>query len=235
VNVVAYIPARGGSKRIPKKNIRLFHGTPALGHVIQIIESLPFRVNVFVSTDSEEIASVAESFGAIVINRDRKLADDKAGILEVIKTDLKLVRKQIPNVGVLACVLPTALLMSSTDLEYAIQKVESEQSQFIVSVGRFDYPIQRALRKDVDDKVSMSEPENYFVRSQDLEPMFHDAGQFYVGTPEQWESRATIFDPPPFAKLIESWRVRDIDVEEDWHTAERLWLIEADGERRRKL
>lgn len=234
MSTVAYIPARGGSKRIPKKNIRLFNGTPALGHVIKIIESVPLQINVIVSTDSEEIAEVARKFGASVIDRDRKLADDNAGILEVIKTDLNIVRKQIPAIDVLACVLPTALLMSSTDLDYAIQRVKCEQSQFVVSVGRFDYPIQRALHKGLDDKVFMSKPENYLVRSQDLEPMFHDAGQFYVGTPEQWDSRATIFDPSPMAKLIESWRVRDIDVEEDWQTAERLWRLETDGQPWRK-
>lgn len=229
MNTVAYIPARGGSKRIPKKNIRLFNGTPALGHVIKIIESVPLQIKIIVSTDSEEIAEVARRFGASVIDRDRKLADDNAGILEVIKTDLNIVRKQIPSIDVLACVLPTALLMSSTDLDYAIQRVKSEQSQFVVSVGRFGYPIQRALHKGPDDKVSMSKPENYLVRSQDLEQMFHDAGQFYVGTLKQWESRVTMFDPHPTAQIVESWRVRDIDVEDDWQVAERLWHVHAIG------
>ena len=126
---------------------------------------------------------------------------------------------------VVACILPTAVLMSREDLASAVELVTTDASPFVVSVGRFSYPIQRALRMTEGAEIEMIWPENYAIRSQDLEPCFHDAGQFYVGTVDAWSRRRTMFAAPTTARLIDDRRVMDIDVEDDWRRAEQLWQL----------
>lgn len=220
---VVYLPARGGSKRIPRKNIRPFHGVPALGHVITTIKRMPIETKTIVSTDDAEIARVAEEYGANHLPRESDFSDDNTDLLTLIRHDFPMILDLVPNVSVLACVLPTALLVSEHDLLRAIDVVSESPELFVVSIGRFSYPIQRALRRDSGGVISMIAPENYDLRSQDLELRFHDAGQFYVGSPHSWASRVTMFEPPPKSMLIDDWRVCDIDVEEDWLMAERRW------------
>jgi pseudaminic acid cytidylyltransferase len=229
MKTVAYIPARGGSKRIPRKNIRDFAGIPALGRVIQIASSTNLFDHVIVSTDSEEIAEVARRFGAHLIDRDPMHADDHTGLLEVVQADLPPMANTGIDPHVVACILPTAVLMSQEDLAAAVKTVMTDTSPFVVAVGRFSYPIQRALRMSERAEIEMIWPENYAMRSQDLEPCFHDAGQFYVGTADAWGRRRTMFATPTTARLIDDRRVMDIDVEEDWLRAEQLWhLLQAE-------
>lgn len=222
---VVYLPARGGSKRIPRKNIRPFHGVPALGHVITTIKRMPIETKTIVSTDDAEIARVVEEYGASHLPRKSNLSDDNTDLLTLIRHDFPMILDLVPNVSVFACVLPTALLMSEHDLLRAIDLVSESPELFVVSIGRFSYPIQRALRRDSGGVISMIAPENYHLRSQDLEPRFHDAGQFYVGSPHSWAARRTMFDPPPKSQLIDDWRVCDIDVEEDWLIAGARWEL----------
>lgn len=143
----------------------------------------------------------------------------------MIHHDFPVIMDLIPDISVLSCVLPTALLMSEHDLLKAIELVSNSPQSFVVSIGRFAYPIQRALRRNLIGTISMVAPEYYWNRSQDLEQHFHDAAQFYVGSPMSWSARRTMFDPPPQSQLIDDWRVCDIDVEEDWLTAESRWLL----------
>lgn len=223
MTTVIYLPARGGSKRLPRKNIRPFHGSPALGHVITTIKRMPIETSIVVSTDDSEIAQVAKEYGAIRLPRKLELSDDNTDLLTVIQHDFPVILDLLPDTRVFACVLPTALLMWENDLCQAIKLVSESPKTFVVSVGRFAYPIQRALQRDNFGNVSMVAPENYGKRSQDLEPRFHDAGQFYVGSPQSWSARRTMFDPPPNSQLIDEWRVCDIDVEDDWLAAEARW------------
>lgn len=225
MSFVAYLPARGGSKRIPRKNIRDFHGSPALSHVIGLVKQTGCCARLVVSTDDTEIGEVASSAGATILPRDARYADDHTDILTLVKSDLARIRALEPDVHTIACVFPTALLMSSEDLHAAVNRVRSTDAGFVVSVGRFHYPIQRALRQTSDGSVEMADPSSYLSRSQDLEPRFHDAGQFYVGTTDSWERRTTMFDPPPVPQPIHDLRVCDVDVEEDWHRAEVLWEL----------
>lgn len=220
---VVYLPARGGSKRIPKRNIRPFHGLPALGHVIKTIGRMSIDATVIVSTDDSEIALVAGEYGAIQQPRETKLSDENTDLLTLINHDFSVISDLLPEISVFSCVLPTALLMSEEDLCRAIELVSKSPQLFVVSVGRFAYPIQRALQRDPTGNVSMVTPENYGKRSQDLQPRFHDAAKFYVGSPQSWSARRTMFDPPPQSQLIDDWRVCDIDVEEDWIIAESRW------------
>jgi pseudaminic acid cytidylyltransferase len=223
MSLLVYIPARGGSKRIPMKNIRLFCGVPALAHVIAIVNKIRPQPIVVVSTDNEHIANVAREREATVFYRDGCLSDDVTDLLTVVKADLDRLQSDFPGTSEIACVLPTAVLMSVEDLIDAVSLVRNDEDRFIVSVGRFRYPIQRALRADENGHVEMLSPSNYLVRSQDLERHFHDAGQFYVGNSSAWRTRKTMFDPTPLGKVVEDWRVHDIDVEEDWIHAELIW------------
>jgi N-acylneuraminate cytidylyltransferase len=186
---------------------------------------MPIETKTIVSTDDAEIARVAEEYGANRLPRESDLSDDNTDLLTLIRHDFPIILDLVPNVSVFACVLPTALLMSEHDLLRAIDLVSESPELFVVSIGRFSYPIQRALRRDSEGVISMIAPENYNLRSQDLEPRFHDAGQFYVGSPHSWAARRTMFDPPPKSQLIDDWRVCDIDVEEDWLIAGARWEL----------
>jgi pseudaminic acid cytidylyltransferase len=223
MNVVALIPARAGSKRIPGKNIRNFDGKPALCWVFDAIRAAGTFDRILVSTDGDEIGNVAAREGVEVLVRDPALADDHTGLLDVVQSEIGGLGNSVVMSTVVACVLPTAVLISAADLEEAVNSVKSGQHQFVVSVGRFSYPVQRALRLDVNSALEMVWPDNYSKRSQDLEPLFHDAGQMYVGTVQAWMARPTIFSAPVSGLLVDDWRVQDIDIESDWIHAERIW------------
>jgi len=223
METVIYLPARGGSKRIPKKNIRPFHGIPALGHVIQIVRHVGIECGICVSTDADDIAEVASTYGARVLKRSSQFADDHTDLLTVLRNDLPQICDLNPDLKILACVLPTAFLMSRSDFRDAYALVMSQESSFVVSVGQFHYPIQRALRMGEDGSLTMFQPNNYGKRSQDLESSYHDAGQFYIGTLTSWVNRQTMFEPKSTGWLVSRLRVCDVDAEEDWTYAETLW------------
>lgn len=223
---IALLPARGGSKRIPRKNIRAFAGMPALCRVISLIEASGVVGRILVSTDDDEIAKVGNGCGAEVMSRPPQLSDDKTGLLAVVRhviEDHLIDQSDITGDMTVICVLPTALLMSPADLRSAVERSERAEGQMVVAVGRFDYPIQRALRGIGDNNVEMIWPEHQATRTQDLEESFHDAGQFYVASANVWMQRASVLSPGVLAQNVESWRVKDIDVEEDWRHAELLW------------
>lgn len=225
METIVYLPARGGSKRIPGKNIRPFHGVAALGHVIQVVRHIGVGCGIYVSTDDNEIAKVATTYGARVLHRSSEFADDYTDLLTVVRSDIPQIYNLNPDLKILACVLPTALLMSSADLRDAYALVTSHQSNFVVSVGQFPYPIQRALRMGENNSLTMFQPINYEKRSQDLESSYHDAGQFYIGTLAGWLNRETMFEPNSTGWLVSRLRLCDIDQEEDWTYAETLWKI----------
>lgn len=225
MKTVALIPARGGSKRIPKKNIREFAGVPALGRVIRLVKESEGFERVVVSTESAEIARVAHEYGAEVLERKPSLADDHVGLLDVVQGILGDLLEDGIEPDVVGCVLPTAVLMSPMDLAQGLDLVKRGEAVFVSTVGRFPYPIQRALRLNADSTLEMVWPENYQVRSQDLEISYHDAGQAYLGTFEEWSKRTTMFDHPIKGLEIEDWRVQDIDVEPDWIRAEMIWHL----------
>lgn len=223
MTAIAYLPARGGSKRIPAKNIREFAGVPILGRTIKIVEETGVFQRIIVSTDDSHVASVAKNFGAEVIERPRELADDHTGLLGVVQGQLGQVAGQTSSDHVIACVLPTAVLMAADNLRTAVSRVQNLMSEFVVAIGQFSYPIQRALRVQMSGNVEMAWPENYFARSQDLELMYHDAGQFYVGSTTAWLRRKTMFENPTFGLVVDDNRVMDIDTEMDWVRAEEMW------------
>ncbi|MGB7286163.1 MAG: pseudaminic acid cytidylyltransferase, partial [Salaquimonas sp.] len=178
---IAVIPARGGSKRIPRKNVREFCGKPMLAWALEkAIESGLFD-RVILTTDDEEIATIGRSFGAETpFMRPDELANDFATTGDVMKHAVE----ELGENRLYCCIYPTAPFVQAEDLAIAAKKMQTGSWDYVFSATHFAFPIQRALRQHADHSVSMFEPKNEHTRSQDLEPALHDAGQFYWGTGE---------------------------------------------------
>ena len=220
---LALIPARGGSKRIPRKNIRQFRGRPMIAWSIAAAQSADCFDRVLVSTDDEEIAEVASLHGAEVpFLRPAHLADDQASTQDVVMHAVQWCEQQRLPVDAVCCLYATAPFVQPGDLEEAGVLLEQAPPKSIVfSATTFPFPIQRAIRIDKEGRSTMFQPENFNTRSQDLEEAYHDAGQFYWGRPAAWAGNDNLFnDGRPL--LIPRWRVQDIDTEEDWIRAELL-------------
>jgi len=214
---VAIIPARGGSKRIPKKNIREFNNKPIIAWSIQAaLESGCFD-RVIVSTDSKEIASTAKLFGAEVpFLRDKNLSDDHTSTLPVISDAISRLEDEIEFA---CCIYPTAPFVKPDDISKALKIITEQKVDFVFTATKYNYPIQRALRLDQDGTVSMLQPDQENVRSQDLEDTFHDAGQFYWGRSDAWLEGRPILNNSRILEVLEL-HSQDIDTEDDWRKAE---------------
>jgi N-acylneuraminate cytidylyltransferase len=222
---IAVIPARGGSKRIPRKNIRPFLGVPLLARTIALLRKTAHFQRIIVSTDDPEIAAVATSAGAEVpFLRPANLADDFTGTAAVIAHTLRHLQGDGDDSLYACCVYPAAVLLKSEDLDGARAQLAGGAS-FVFSATSFPYPIQRALRLTKDGGTEMFWPENRTARSQDLEPAFHDAGMFYWGMASSWLSGRTAFSPDARMMILPRYRVQDIDTEEDWERAELIFRM----------
>lgn len=216
--MIAVITARGGSKRIPKKNIREFCGKPILAYSIEAaLESRLFD-EVMVSTDSEEIAKVAREYGASVpFMRSAETSDDYATTNDVLKEVLLEYEKRGQHFERIVCIYPTAPFVTADKLKSAVKKMEEEQADAVTPVVRYSFPPQRAfvLREGF---LEYQYPECAPMRSQDLEPVYHDCGQFYVMKTENVVNGILAKRSVPL--IISELEVQDIDNEEDWEIAE---------------
>ncbi len=222
---IAIIPARGGSKRIPHKNIRDFNGKPIIAYSIEkAIESKLFD-KVVVSTDSEEIAKVAEDFGAeIPFLRPIELADDFTGINSVISHTLNILDTDGYNFA--CCIFATSPLLVIEDLKESYDLILQNDYKFVFSATEFPHPIERGFRKKDSGKgLEMLFPDQYMTRSQDLSEWMHDAGQFYWGDISSWLEEAMNFNENSFAYKLPRWRVQDIDSLDDWKRAELIFKV----------
>ena len=220
---IALIPARGGSKRIPRKNIRPFRDRPMIAWSIQAAQNAECFDRIIVSTDDEEIAQVAISYGAEVpFLRPGHLADDHATTQAVVAHAAHWCGQQGLNPEAICCIYATAPFVLPRDLNDGKRLLETASAASIVfTATSFPFPIQRAIQIDAIGRSSMFHPEHFNTRSQDLEEAFHDAGQFYWGRPKTWVNTTNLFeDGQPL--VIPRWRVQDIDTEEDWTRAELL-------------
>lgn len=227
---LAVIPARGGSKRIPRKNIRPFLGKPLIAYSIETAFKSGCFDEIIVSTDDKEIADVACQYGATVpFTRPSDLADDFTTTGSVIRHAIAYYDAEAIPVDFICCIYATAPLLTTHDLQTGLDILQdSEQSpplSYVFSGARFTYPIQRALRMDSAGRISMLTPELYTTRSQDLEECFHDAGQFYWGRAEAFRRELPIFESHSSMVLIPPQRVQDIDTEDDWIRAEQLYRL----------
>jgi pseudaminic acid cytidylyltransferase len=221
MNSLCIIPARGGSKRIPRKNIRSFNGRPIIAYPITAaLESGCFD-EVMVSTDDEEIADVARSCGAMVpFLRSAKNAGDYAGSEEVFH-EVILRYRDLGHKITLACGLyPTAALVTPAQLKRGRELLAAdEQLTAVLPLQRFSSPIQRALMMR-GGRAPMMQPEHYNSRSQDLEPAYHDAGQWYWMRVEKFLSTKELLGPNCAGLELSAMEVQDIDNEDDWRLAE---------------
>ena len=221
--MICIIPARGGSKRIPGKNIKDFLGKPLIAYSIEAALNSKVFSEVIVSTDDEMIANVAREFGASVpFFRDASLSDDYATSTDVIKDAIRRVNSSFSDV---CCLYATAPLITAEILKEATALFKKQEGKFLFSATAFDFPIQRAIKLDENARVSMLYPQFEKTRSQDLEPAFHDAGAFYFGKKEAWLECSALFAPHSKAYLLPRNLVCDIDTLEDFEFAKKLYLI----------
>lgn len=221
---IAIIPARGGSKRIPRKNIKEFHGKPMIAYSIEAALASNCFDKVIVSTDDTEIADIAMKYGAEVpFMRPANIADDYATTLDVIKHAVEYTELQEWGVKNVCCIYATAPFLIPEFIQRGFVELTSSDIDYAFSATSFPFPIQRALKLDGEQRVEMFHPKHLNTRSQDLEEAYHDAGQFYWGTAEAFIAKKAIFGTRSKAVLLPRKRVQDIDTPEDWDLAEALY------------
>lgn len=227
MSAIAIIPARGGSKRIPRKNIKPFHGQPMIGHSITAALESGLFERVVVSTDDHEIAEVAQACGAEVpFIRPAALADDHTGTVEVIQHAVAFLREQGEVFAYACCLYATAPFVTAADLARGLELLAARPDKaYAFTVTDYAAPVQRALRLRPDGGVESLHPEFYQARSQDLEPAFHDAGQFYWGRVAAWQEGAPLHASHSLPLRLPRYRVQDIDTPEDWQRAELLYDV----------
>ena len=218
---IAIIPARGGSKRIPKKNIKMFCGKPIISYSIKAAKDSGLFDLIIVSTDSQEIKEVAESYDATVpFIRSNELSNDFTIISDVIRNAIQWVSKNIGEPKMACCIYATAPFIQCEDLKKGYELFEKKMCNYVFGATSFPFAIQRAIKKNNKGGISMFQPEHYKTRSQDLEEAYHDAGQFCMGRPSSWSKNENAFTGNSEIVLLPRWRVQDIDTQEDWINAE---------------
>lgn len=224
---LAVIPARGGSKRIPGKNIRAFCGKPIIAWSIEAARRSGVVDRVLVSTDDEEIARVAVQYGAEVpFRRPPELADDHTPTVPVIKHATAWAIEHLGPVEHVCCIYATAPFVQPGDLAESYSRLISENvAAYVFSAAAFGFPIQRAFRLTPGGFCEMFQPEQYNTRSQDLEPAYQDAGQFYWGRAQAFLEERRFMDPQSKPLVLPRHRVQDIDTLEDWERAELMWQV----------
>lgn len=223
---LAIIPARGGSKRIPRKNIKLFCGKPMIAWSIEAALHSGCFDQIVVSTDDAEIAEVARKHGAEVpFMRPAELSDDHTGTIPVIRHAIEWFTGQGLPIEHACCLYATAPFVNAEDLRHGLKTLQDNDCDYAFSVTSYAFPIQRAIRITEQGRVDMFNSEHFNTRSQDLQEAYHDAGQFYWGRAEAWRQARMIFTPASMPVLLPRHRVQDIDTPEDWTRAE--WLFKA--------
>ena len=222
-DVVAIIPARGGSKRIPRKNARDFNGRPMISWPLEACMALDKISHRVVSTDDEELARIAHDSGATtVIDRPAELATDRVGTAPVIK-------HAIDELGVgcdtlVMCIYPTAAL-TSVLVHEAFDLARQHPDTFVVSVGRQRSPHERSLRRQDDNLMSLESSDHLLTRTQDLPQRYFDAGKLYVAKASVWEARETMMEKPFVPFYLPDWAAVDLDEPDDWAVAEALHRV----------
>lgn len=220
MSAVAIITARGGSKRIPRKNIKDFCGKPIIAYSIEAALKSKLFDEVMVSTDDMEITEIAEKYGAKVpFYRSTENSDDYASTADVLVEVLEKYAAQGRNFDWVCCIYPTAPFVTAEKLCTAFAALNSSESLALVTVVRFSYPPQRCFFVR-DKKLFYKWPENIKTRSQDLEPYYHDAGQFYLLRTELFLEQQSLVPPNTIPYELSELEVQDIDTLDDWKIAE---------------
>jgi N-acylneuraminate cytidylyltransferase len=223
---LAVIPARGGSKRIPRKNIKPFCGKPMIARSIEAALASGCFDRVIVSTDDAEIADVARQYGAQVpFMRPAELSDDYTGTVPVIRHAVEwfIANGEAPEQ--VCCIYATAPFVTGEDIRRGLESLVGNECDYAFSVTSYAFPIQRAIRITSTGRVEMFHPEHFNTRSQDLEEAYHDAGQFYWGQAGAWIRGKPVFSELSVPVILPRHRVQDIDTLEDWERAQ--WMFKA--------
>ena len=222
--IISVIPARAGSKRIPKKNIRSFLGKPIISYSIEAAKATKLFDRIIVSTDSQEIADIALTFGAEApFIRPKELADDFVGTDEVIIHALNWLIKHGENVRYVCCIYATAPFIKPEYIKKGYESLIKEKATSAVSVTTYSYPIYRSLILDERGRLRMQWPEYIKTRSQDLPVVYHDAGQFYWADVKKYLVDKSFWSNDTLPIIIPRYLVQDIDIEEDWQRAELMY------------
>jgi pseudaminic acid cytidylyltransferase len=219
---IAVIPARGGSKRIPRKNIKLFAGKPMIAYAIEAARASGLFDHVIVSTDDDEIMAVSTEYGAETpFRRPIELADDFTPTVPVVAHAIEASRAIGFAVDTACCIYPGVPFIEAADLVDGLALLETGDAPYAFPVTSFASPIQRALRRAANGRIAPFDPSHVNTRTQDLEPAFHDAGQFYWGRADAWLSGMNIH-ANGVSIILPEWRVVDIDTPDDWARAEAM-------------
>lgn len=223
---IAIIPARGGSKRIPRKNIKEFLGKPIIAYSIQAAKNSNLFDEVMVSTDDSEIADIARALGANVpFFRSKKNSDDFATTIDVISEVINEYNSFNRRFDFGCCIYPTAPFVTSDRLKEGLELLEKNNFSTVLPVVAFSYPIFRGLKKDDLNRVSMIWPEYLHTRSQDLGPAYHDAGQWYWFDTNRISQEKSLFTDNTGSIVLPESEVQDIDTLTDWHLAELKYKV----------
>lgn len=224
MTAVAVIPARGGSRRVPRKNIRPFGGRPMLAYPIETARRSGLFERIIVSTDDDETADLARSFGADVpFLRPAHLSDDHTGTIPVVAHATRWALDELTQLDFVCCIYPATPFLDADDLQRAYGKMTEGAWDYCLAACEYASPIFRSFRPREDGGVEMFFPDRFPVRSQDLPRALHDAGQFYFGRVDAWLAERPIFGPWSTCIELPRWRAHDIDTEEDWRLAELVW------------
>lgn len=226
---IAIIPARGGSKRIPRKNIRLFYDKPMIAYAIMAAQKSGLFNHIVVSTEDLEIAGIAKQWGAEVpFLRPSNLANDFVGTKDVIVHAINILDGQGWQIDNICCIYPAVPLLRISDLKAALELLESNNASCCFPITEFPSAVQRALKRTFKGYTQPFYPEYETCRTQDLETAYYDVGQFYWGKPDVWLSNSSFYSAG-LGLPIPSWRVVDIDTLEDWKRAELIYKLMCDS------
>tara|TARA_Y100001958_G_C21156251_1_gene491207 strand:- start:101 stop:793 length:693 start_codon:yes stop_codon:yes gene_type:complete len=223
---IAVVIARGGSKRIPKKNIKSFLGKPIIEIVIKIIKSSKIFDEIIVSTDNSNIAKIAKKNKVKVpFIRPKNLANDFADTISVMKHAVVTFSPNNSSDNIYCCIYPTSVFMTKKDLQLSSRVFDKSKPSFLFAATSFEYPYQRGFFLSKSNNVKLLNKSNYFKRTQDLKILYHDVGQFYWGSEKSWKKEKMIFGKKSKAFLISNHRVTEIDTLNDWKRAETLYKL----------
>lgn len=223
---IAIIPARGGSKRIPKKNIKNFLGKPIIAYSIEVAIKCKLFDRIIVSTDDQIIKNIAIRFGAEApFSRPKELADDFTGTHEVIGHAVKWLESHGEKINYICCIYPTAPLIQKEDLIKGFEIIKSGKWKSVMAATNFSYPIFRSFENLPNGGLKMVFPKYYNSRSQDLPEVYHDAGLFYWAKPDTWKKKPKAYGRKNSIVKIPHYRIQDIDTLDDWKKAEIIYKI----------
>jgi N-acylneuraminate cytidylyltransferase len=221
MSIIAIIPARGGSRRIPRKNIRPFFGRPIIAYPLETAQKSGLFDEIMVSTEDEEIASAAREYGASVpFLRSAKNASDLATTSEVIAEVVLAYESAGMAFDHICCLYPTAALIDEADLTAAHSILLEHRASSVLPVIRYSHPPQRGFLLGATGRLERPYPKYASARTQDLEPIFHDAGQFYFVETEQFLQEEALITKDALPFLINEFHAQDIDTLDDWRMAE---------------